>query len=367
MPAVIEWLEELATERCDVQIVRLIREMLDRPERRPKAEQVWKVLTTCTAGNDTYFCGPCCMPHVQKDPVLTNDPETDPSNAQYTSEIPTTAVRAGTDKSFNQRYAEDQQLDLRWIRNLRHWNYSILDVVEDRTRPYPLAHKRLRASENSDLDVSVYARNEAEILKVMDHRHIVQLYGTYLQGNIYGLLYEPAADRDLRSYMEMVEVRTQRDEVLSNGKEFGFLTRSFGCLASALAHLHQKGYNHNDIRPENILVHEMGHGPRIFLSKFSFGGGSSASGKVWRFFDRRLSLERNPQNDTVPRAKNETNRAVWRSSRFCLEFGSTELTICRAHIEPQDKNRHQWDNQRLTYSPWVASSSRCALCSPGGK
>lgn len=335
MPAVIKWLEELATERCDVQIVRLLRDMLDIPQRRPKAEKVWKVLTTCTAGNDTYFCGPCCMPHVQKDPVLTNNPETDPSNAQYTSESPMTAVPASTGKLFKDRYPEDQQLDLRWIRNLQHWDHAILDVVEAGTHPHLLAHKRLQASQNSDLDASIYARNEAEILRQVQHRHIVQLYGTYLQGNIYGLLYEPAADRDLRSYMELVEVRKQRKEISSNGKEFGFLTRSFGCLATALAQLHQKGYDHNDIRPENILVHEMGQKPRIFLSKFSFGGGSSASGMIRRFFDR------SPLNGTEPKAKNEKNRTVWTSTRFCLEFHTTRLMICRVYIGPQNKRRHQ--------------------------
>ena len=343
--AVIGWLEKLATERCDVQIVRLIRKMLDRPDRRPDAEHVWKTLTTCTAGNGMYFCGPCCMPLVYCDPILAHNHSDDPSEAQYASDLSTTGdMRVSTDKTFKQFYRQDQQLDLRWIRNLRHWNHSILDVVKDGTHPHLLARKRLLASENNDIDASIYAKNEAEILREVEHRHIVQLYGTYRQGDIYTLLYEPAADRDLRSYLELVELKYQRKEISSKGKEFAFLTRSLGCLANALAHLHKRGYDHNDIRPENILVHDMGQQPRIFLSKFSFGlkseGGASASGKNWRITNGigKLSLTKSPQPDKVPRSKNEKNLTVWSSILFSFELHTMWLTFLGSISSPRTRS-----------------------------
>ncbi|KAL8827449.1 MAG: hypothetical protein Q9191_003174 [Dirinaria sp. TL-2023a] len=307
--------------------------MLDRPDRRPDAEQVWKTLTTCTAENDIFFCGPCCMPLVHYDPILTNNLLEDPAEAQYASDLSTTdAVRVITDNYFSEHYNEDQQLDLRWVRNLRHWNHSILDVVQDGTLPHLLARKRLQPLENSDLDASIYARNEAEILRVMDHRHIVKLYGTYLQGNIHTLLYEPAADRDLRSYLELVALKHERNEIATTGKEFEFLTRCFGCLANAMAHLHNRGYDHNDIRPENILVHDMGKKPRIFLSKFSFGlkfEGASASGKNWRFINGfgKLSLTRSPQMGQY-RAPGQEATLVGQPEADVFALGCVFLEMC---------------------------------------
>ena len=111
---IITWLESLATERCDVQIVRLLRAMFDKPDRRPDAENVWKVLTTCTTqGDRSLFCGPCCMPLVHDDLILTSDPEISPSKATYDIVLPVTMAKYPTDLCFNKQYNEDEQLDLR--------------------------------------------------------------------------------------------------------------------------------------------------------------------------------------------------------------------------------------------------------------
>ena len=86
VPAVIEWLDELATERCDVQIKRLLRSMLHiQPDQRPSAEQVWKELTTCSSGTGRHFCGPCCMPLQYNDPLLVESADVHPSEIAYAS------------------------------------------------------------------------------------------------------------------------------------------------------------------------------------------------------------------------------------------------------------------------------------------
>lgn len=89
MPAVLEWLEALISDRCDVQMIQLLRAMFNlQPEQRPNAEQVWKSLTTCTKSSDTtdiHFCGPCCMPLILEDPLLKAEPGVDPSRTQYIS------------------------------------------------------------------------------------------------------------------------------------------------------------------------------------------------------------------------------------------------------------------------------------------
>ena len=277
VPAVIQWLESLATERCDVQIIRLLRAMFQlQPGCRPDAEQVWKVLTTCTTNTypaKKYFCGPCCMPLLHNDPLLVTKPESNPSETVYASSLSVqNALPISKDLYFKTKYGPDQQIALHWVRNLRHWGRAVLDVVQDDQYPHLLARKRIRSPEDDEGSIPVPAKNEAEILRKVKHRHIVTLRGTYQQGNIYTLLFEPAADHDLRSCLELAEL----DKVQS--REFidaTFLTRSFGCMANALACVHAAGYDHGDIRPENILVHES----RIFLSKFSLGLKSDASVK----------------------------------------------------------------------------------------
>ena len=264
MSEVLTWLDDLATERCDVQVVRLLRKMFSfEPKERPDAETVWKVLTACTTTDSQYFCGPCCMPLARNDPLLAMDLQVEPSRTKYSfsSSISTTEPLK-IDSSFGTNYQSNLPLRLRWERNLRLWSRSILDVVQT-DHPHFLARKRIFAP--GDEQGPLVAHNEADILNNVKHKHIVQLHGTYRQGDIFGLLFEPAADYDLRSYLALAEVcntHTAKTPI-----DIDFLTKGFGCLANALACVHAAGYDHGDISPENILVHNR----RIYLSKFSFG------------------------------------------------------------------------------------------------
>lgn len=327
-----EWLDELATERCDVQIIRLLREMLDfDPDRRPNAEQVWKVLTTITNNTSPlstiYFCGPCCMPLLHKDPLLKIDPGVDPSQTKYASSVPLhNPTPVSKDLYFGKTYAGDEQLDVSWKRNLRHWNRSILDVVQGESHPL-LARKRIISSGNDE--GSSLAKNEAEILRKAEHRHIVTLHSTYRQGDVFTLLYKPAADHDLRSYLELAEVCTnQRGKV---PVDLDFMTRSFGCLANALACVHAAGYDHGDIRPENILVHDH----RIYLSKFSFGlklefgaqDSRPSNQQPYRFLNfGRLSLGRPGEDQTSAGTERQQRQQVRTSSspRFSTRIPLTD-------------------------------------------
>jgi len=92
----------------------------------------------------------------------------------------------------------------------------------------------------------------------------------------------------LRSFLELVEVRIMRDQGhLKNFQlqtDLDFLTESFGCLSGALAEIHENDYDHGEIGPENILVHNN----RVFISKFSFGlkcGGSAKGSFMHRFIN----------------------------------------------------------------------------------
>lgn len=300
----MRWLESLVTERCDVQILRLLRAMFSQePAHRPDAEYVWKVLTNCTTTTKQYFCGPCCMPLLYNDPLLKKLAVTDPISTAY--ELPVSSPSAAPitkDLYFRTKYENDGDLGMQWVRNLRQWEHSTLDVVA--VAPHLLARKRITSLGNEV--GSMLAMNEAEILRKASHRHIVRLHSTYRQGeDIYGLLYEPAAQYDLRSYMELAEIQINLKRNLP--VDLRFLTKSLGCLASAMASVHRSGYDHGDVRPENILVHD----DMIFLSKFSHGLKSEGtdSPTMQRFIDAigRLDIGRRPSRGSAKGSSRPTS------------------------------------------------------------
>lgn len=291
VPQVLDRLDSLVTERCDVQIVSLIRGMMSiKPTDRPTAKQAWETLTICTTGSESYFCGSCCMPLHPDDPLLGSDAHPDPSRAEYaTSESTPNVSPLPDDLHFKVKYALGKGPRVKWVRNLRHWDHATLDVVRSESSA-PHARKRIFLQGNAH--GRDRATNEAAILREVKHRHIVILRSTYKNPKIMTLHFKPAADFDLRSFLGLIELRMIRnrghpkDSQLE--KDLDLLAASFGCLSGALAEIHEHGYDHGEIRPENILVHDH----RIYISKFSLGlkcgrhtRGSSSDDLLHRFIN----------------------------------------------------------------------------------
>lgn len=310
IPAVIAWLDTLASERCDVQIIHLLQAMFNtQPDQRPDAEQVWKVLTTCTSNTGKHFCGPCCMPLLSNDQSLIKDPDSDPSEIEYASSMLVRNLENGvsvpTDLHFAQIFQRSQQLDHEWVRNVRHWKYTTLDIVKSDSSPNLLARKRITTTYR---DGFLCATTEAGILRQVKHRHVVTLHSTYQQGDIHALLFEPAADCDLRTYLELTELQNHSRGTRDLPLREGLLVKSLGCIISALASVHAAGYDHGDIGPGNILVHN----GRVFLSKFSLGlktenggWGGSHQQQTYRFIDLfgSLGLGRRSSHSNVSRGE----------------------------------------------------------------
>ena len=207
------------------------------------------------------------MPLLYNEPLLVNSADVHPSKIAYASDhMARAVVPVSKDQNFRTEYARDQELGLEWVRYVRNWDCSILDIVRGEGSLHLLTRKRIFTGGNDK--VQRFAHHEAAILRKLHHRHLVRLYGTYQQGDISALLYEPAANYDLRSYLELAELENKKARGLVI--DIPFLESIYGCLASALASVHAAGYDHGDIRPENILIVN-NETPRIFLSEFSFG------------------------------------------------------------------------------------------------
>ena len=96
------------------------------------------------------------------------------------------------------------------------------------------------------------ALDEVKHLQRIRHAHIIQLMGTYCQNNRFNILLYPVADFDLHSLMDSMTNSAMPAHLKPAYRRN--LVRAFGCLSHALAHIHQKGVKHMDIKPRNILV-----------------------------------------------------------------------------------------------------------------
>jgi serine/threonine protein kinase len=159
-------------------------------------------------------------------------------------------------------------------------------VYETSCNGIPLAWKRKFCSRR----VGQRERREIEIIKRLQHQHIIRLVGTYTHGPFLGLLLWPVATCDLADLMEDVDwlqrsspnpdqmqmddeaieesaeqiverqARLQALGIDTSSKEaasvdaVAFLESTLGCIASAVAYLHRQDIKHKDLKPSNILL-----------------------------------------------------------------------------------------------------------------
>ena len=267
IPKLLEKLENIATvKRCDVQILDLIRSMLDDTmSNRPSADTIWKRATTCTnsstANGNVYFCGPCCMPFPSNAGPRELGVELDLTQMPYHCDMPlVNRSPFGEDPNFEVQHGPDEPLGFEWVRNVRHGSFSLHDVVKCASERDQLGRKIVLRLPKQPVDVAAAAKHEARLTSQLSHRHVIKFQGTYQQGNIYGLLFQPAADYDLRTYLQRIGLHNAK----ASSPKLPFLADSFGCLANGLKYVHDSNIFHGDIKPENILV----HAGRVFLAKF---------------------------------------------------------------------------------------------------
>jgi len=103
-------------------------------------------------------------------------------------------------------------------------------------------------------------QNEIEILKTLQHPHLIKFVDAYALQDRLSIIMSPVADESLTGFMSRFD---QFPPTVQQQNKF-YLWRWISCLASALAYLHDRLIRHQDIKPENILV----KGDQIFLTDF---------------------------------------------------------------------------------------------------
>jgi serine/threonine protein kinase len=99
------------------------------------------------------------------------------------------------------------------------------------------------------------------------HHHFVRVHGTVIMQRKLNLYIAPVAihgdlDGFLHEYREITQHQPRRE------RQGSFLQQVFGCLASGLAFMHLQKVRHTDIKPKNILIHEVDHILTVLYTDF---------------------------------------------------------------------------------------------------
>jgi tRNA A-37 threonylcarbamoyl transferase component Bud32/predicted RNA-binding Zn ribbon-like protein len=131
--------------------------------------------------------------------------------------------------------------------------YGEVHLIRGHASLKEYARKRIIRRLASNISLNEFVA-EIQILKRLEHHHVVRFVGSYTDPMYIGIVMSPVAQMDLDTYL-----REARRSHHSNLQSY------FGCLATALEFLHSKKIRHKDIKPSNILVQ---HGGNVLFTDF---------------------------------------------------------------------------------------------------
>jgi tRNA A-37 threonylcarbamoyl transferase component Bud32 len=148
-------------------------------------------------------------------------------------------------------------LPFTWIRELGHGGYGIVDEVLSSSSKQTYARKTIRPRQTPHRTASHIAqlKNELQILRKLNHPHLIKLVGFYTDQTSFYVIMSPVADINLADYMRKPMSTTSLEQKI-------LLMRWMSCLASAVGYLHDEKIRHRDIKPQNILV----KGKNVYLT-----------------------------------------------------------------------------------------------------
>lgn len=149
------------------------------------------------------------------------------------------------------------------IKQLGQGSFGVVDSVKGRYSGKCYARKTFQHRDSED-KINLF-KKELEVLENLRHHHLVRYVGSYMDPKWMALTMLPIAEEDLSSWI----LRHLGDRLIE---------RFFGCLASAVAYLHQENVRHKDIKLRNVLVHHN----EIFLSDFG-------SSQKWKDSDESVT------------------------------------------------------------------------------
>jgi len=160
------------------------------------------------------------------------------------------------------RIVEEEHVDIEdesvlpylYVENLGHGQNAVVDKIKHTKTDLVYARKSIRVSASKFKSATEDFKKEIQIIhRLKQHHHMIRVVSSYNTKNKVVIVMDPAADGgDLKTFLS--NFTTEKDLGTRMRMEF-VLRRSYGCLASALAFMHQHRVRHRDIKPENILLH----------------------------------------------------------------------------------------------------------------
>ncbi|KAF2188688.1 kinase-like protein [Zopfia rhizophila CBS 207.26] len=178
---------------------------------------------------------------------------------------------------------DEQRIPLKIIKVIGHSASAIVESVQ--CRRIRLARKKIRCNQRLTRE---NAFTEVEHLHSLQHRHIVQVVGSYILRKDLSILLYPVADSNLEEFMDdtlgyMLNYRfndphwngDSLENIIETLHRSEALARFYGCLSSAVRFIHQMNIKHMDIKPKNLLVrkvrlfsHEEWDQYRVYIADF---------------------------------------------------------------------------------------------------
>lgn len=143
-----------------------------------------------------------------------------------------------------------------FVRKLGYGAFGTVDeVLHPNTKTY-FARKSIRTHLHHSLPALAQARREVVALCSLRHVHIVGVVAYYTLEDQFSIIMSPVAEGNLSEYM-----LNDRSAPLTKSSN---LSKWMGCLTSAVSYMHEKSWQHLDIKPSNVLV----TGGHVMLSDF---------------------------------------------------------------------------------------------------
>jgi serine/threonine protein kinase len=175
----------------------------------------------------------------------------------------------------HQVFPNIQQNLLLVVSSLGHGSLGVVEQVRVSSTFSTFVRKRVQLPYHGRKKRLQIIKDEADVLKSLNHPHIINVLGSYEEapptGNhFYSVLMFPVGDSDLKNHLDMIGdmMVNQGDAFVDLKVQKQRLKRWILCLASALAYIHYKGVRHQDIKPSNIIVRQN----EIYFTDFSSAG-----------------------------------------------------------------------------------------------
>ncbi|XP_071960919.1 mitogen-activated protein kinase kinase kinase zak-1-like [Antedon mediterranea] len=144
-----------------------------------------------------------------------------------------------------------------------------------------VVYKATRKTVNNNIGVAVKfyqrlesQREEACILKDLDHKNIIKFYGLYKPHggvmSLHGIVLELASEGNLSNFLTRNREQSQTAGILFRLPESQFVQWSID-IASALQYLHKKNIIHKDIKSPNVLLSDVKENGFNVLKLCDFG------------------------------------------------------------------------------------------------